>query len=37
MGKIFFKIENVANVSAAPGIDALVLIADDENVLLFAR
>ena len=36
VGKIFFKFENVLDVRAAPGIDALVLIADDADIVFFA-
>ena len=36
VGKIFFELENVANVGAAPGIDALILVADGADVLVLA-
>ena len=35
--EIFFKIKNVANIGAAPGINALIFIADDADILLLAR
>ena len=36
VGEVFFKLENVADVGAAPGINALVLIANCADVLVLA-
>ncbi len=36
-GKIFFELEDVANVGAAPGVDGLVFIADDADVAVLAE
>ena len=36
VGKILFEFQNVANVGAAPGVDALVLVAHRAHVLVFA-
>src|SRR6185503_1378541 len=35
--KILLKFENVANISSAPGIDALVFVSDSAYVLVLAR
>ncbi len=37
LGKILLELEDVANVGAAPGVDALVLIANGADVVLAAR
>ena len=36
VGKILFEFENVANVGAAPGVDALVLVAHRAHILVLA-
>ena len=36
VGEVFFKLQNIANVCAAPRIDTLILIADRADVLGFA-
>ena len=36
VGKILFELENVADVGAAPRVDALILIADSADVLVLA-
>ena len=36
LGEVALKLQDVANVGPAPGIDGLILIADDANVLVLA-
>ena len=36
VGKVLFEFKNVANIRAAPGVDALVLVADRADVFLLA-